>query len=214
MKNNIISIINYSSYFMLATSVIVFFGGMIIYGGKFASVFNGFLAGYSVLAFAIGMVILISRWTSIMLGLGLLIFFILLGGCIWLSMKYSGQDNIPSRLAGFGLPLSVFFLVGWMIWFSTGADHFRNKKLLESGISSPAVILNFNRTGVAMKVNADYPRYKVKFLLEVHPKNGASFQAKSDAMLAEHEITALKNGMRITVKYNPKDRKMVAIESL
>ena len=213
MKNKLLSIIKFISYFLFVSSFIVFFAGMIIYGDKFVNAFHGWLAGYSIASFAVGMVMLISIWTNWKLGIGLLIFFILLGFCISVSIKYSDQDTIATRLAGFGLPLSVFFLVGWMIWFSVGSNQAANKKLLKKGALAPGKIISFKRTGVTMKVNTDYPHYGVELVIEVHPKNEAHFQAKAEAMLAEHEIANIKEGMHVTVRFNTKNKKKIAVES-
>ena len=176
-----------------------------IYGQDFSRVFNGWLMDYSIGTFILGMVLLISQFTNILMGLGLLIFFIMLG----ISIIYSDKAD----WAGCGLPVSVFFLVGWIVWFSWGADKVRNQKLLKNGISAPAVIVSYVRTGTNTKVNTDYPRYGVKLVIEVHPKNSPYFSSKAEAMLAEHEIANITDGMPVTVRYDPKNKDKVAIES-
>ena len=209
MKNAAIPFISFIAYFLLSTSAIVFFVGLIIYGEKFAGMLKGALMIYSIAGFVIGMTILISTWTSWKLGAGLLIFFILLA----VSIKFSNNNTALGRLAGFGMPLSVFFLIGWIFWFAVGSDQADNKNLLKNGISAPAVILSCERTGVTMKVNTDYPHYGVKLEVEVKPKNEKSFVSVAEDMLAEHEIAEIKKGMHITVRYIPDKKDKVAVES-
>jgi len=205
MKNIFSLVFRTIPYILLGSCVITFFGGMMIYGQDFSRVFNGWLMDYSIGTFILGMVLLISQFTNILMGLGLLIFFIMLG----ISIIYSDKAD----WAGCGLPVSVFFLVGWIVWFSWGADKVRNQKLLKNGISAPAVIVSYVRTGTNTKVNTDYPRYGVKLVIEVHPKNSPYFSSKAEAMLAEHEIANITDGMPVTVRYDPKNKDKVAIES-
>jgi hypothetical protein len=192
-------------YIILGSSAIAFFGGMIIYGDKFFSAFNGWLVGYVIASFVIGMVIMVSQWRTAIFGLGLLIFFIMIGISIVLSNKY--------EFAFFGILLSIIFLVVWIIWFSMGADQVKNNKVLNNGISAPGVIISYKRTGINMRINTDYPNYGVELLIKVLPKNDPDFIAKAETMLAEHEIANLSEGMQVTVRYNPKDKRTVAIEA-
>jgi hypothetical protein len=205
MKNILSRVFRFIPYILLGSFAIIFFGGLLIYGPEFSRVLKGWLMGYSIVAFVIGLVLLISQFTNGLLGLGLLIFFVILGISIVYSNKYDW--------AGCGLPVSVFFLIGWFIWFSMGADRVRNSRLLKNGVSAPGMIVSYKRTGVNVKVNTDYPRYGVELVIEVRPNDGPQFRSKAEAMLAEHEIANITEGMPVTVRYNPKDKDMVSIES-
>ena len=205
MKNILSLIFKFIPYVLLGSFAIIFFGGLLIYGQEFSKVFHGYLMGYSIVAFVIGIVLMVSQFTTGLLGLGLLIFLVMVGISIVFSSKY--------EWAGCGLPLSVFFLIGWIIWTSYGAGQVRNKKLLKNGISAPGVIVSYKRTGINMKVNTDYPRYGVELVIEVHPNDGPRFSSKAESMFAEHEIANITEGMPVTVRYNPKDKDRVSIET-
>jgi hypothetical protein len=192
-------------YILLGSSAIALFGGMIIYRQEYPTAMNGWLMGYSIAAFVIGMAIIVSQWRSGIFGLGLLIFFILLGISIGFSDKYD--------LAGCGIPLSIIFLIGWIIWFTVGLDQVRNNSILKNGISAPGIIINCKRTGNTMRVNTDYPNYGVELLIKVLPQNEPDFISKAETMLAEHEIANITEGMPVTVRYNPKDKGRVSIET-
>ena len=64
-----------------------------------------------------------------------------------------------------------------------------------------------------MKVNTNYPNYGIELIIKVFPQNETEFISKAEAMLAEHEIANISKGMHVTVRYNPKDRKIVSIKS-
>lgn len=208
-SNTIPPVIGYIAYFLLGTFVLVFFGGVIVYGDQFPTVHNGFLLKYSIGSFLIGFIILISRWISISIGAGLFIFFVLIG----LSVVYSNNTTVTGRLAGICFPLSIVFLIGWCYWFIVGSNRAAAKKLLKEGVSAPAAILSIERTGVNVKINTDYPHYGVVLKVKVHPAADESFESEAGEILAEHEIANLSQGMNITVRYNPKNKKRVAVES-
>jgi hypothetical protein len=64
-----------------------------------------------------------------------------------------------------------------------------------------------------MRVNTDYPNYGVELLIKVLPQNEPDFISKAETMLAEHEIANITEGMPVTVRYNPKDKGRVSIET-
>ena len=52
-----------------------------------------------------------------------------------------------------------------------------------------------------------------ELVIEVHPQISPYFNAKAEAMLAEHEIANVTQRMPVTVRYNPKDKDKVSVES-
>ena len=111
-----------------------------------------------------------------------------------------------------GIPvLIVLFIAFWEI-FGMAKDGAMQSKVLASGESAQATILKVWETGAAMgSVNPDP---QLGMLLEVHPTKGAAFQTQADVFVKVWDVPQFSVGTNVSVKYDPKDTRKVAVEGL
>ena len=84
-----------------------------------------------------------------------------------------------------------------------------NERILSSGLSAPAKILQYMPMGV--NVNGNNPA--VNLIVEVQPAGGASFTAQAHGnVIAETSVYKFQPGQMVTVRYNPEDLTEVALE--
>ena len=84
-----------------------------------------------------------------------------------------------------------------------------NERILASGVSAPAKILQYMPMGV--NVNGNNPA--VNLIVEVQPVAIASFTAQAHGnVIAEASVYKFQPGQMVTVKYNPEDLSEVALE--
>jgi hypothetical protein len=84
-----------------------------------------------------------------------------------------------------------------------------NERILGSGVSAPAKILQYMPMGVS--VNGNNPA--VNLIVEVQPIGAASFTAQAHGnVIAEASVYKFQPGQMVTVRYNPEDLTEVALE--
>jgi hypothetical protein len=84
-----------------------------------------------------------------------------------------------------------------------------NERILSSGVSAPAKILQYMPMGV--NVNGNNPA--VNLIVEVQPIGGASFTAQAHGnVIAEASVYKFQPGQMVTVRYNPEDLTEIALE--
>ncbi len=101
-------------------------------------------------------------------------------------------------VAGVGLEFAIFriFL----------GPNVKQRRLLATGEEATAKILEISDTGVTVNMNP-----MVKFLLEVQPKDGKSFQAHVKTIISRLDVPQFQPGTVVPVVFNPKNRAEVAI---
>ena len=84
-----------------------------------------------------------------------------------------------------------------------------NERILASGVSAPAKILQYMPMGV--NVNGNNPA--VNLIVEVQPAGGSSFTAQAHGnVIGEASVYKFQPGQMVTVRYNPEDLSEVALE--
>lgn len=84
-----------------------------------------------------------------------------------------------------------------------------NERILASGVSAPARILQYMPMGV--NVNGNNPA--VNLIVEVQPIGGSAFTADAHGnVIAESSVHKFQPGQMVTVRYNPDDLTEVALE--
>lgn len=84
-----------------------------------------------------------------------------------------------------------------------------NERILASGVSAPAKILQYMPIGV--NVNGNNPA--VNLVVEVQPAGGSFFTAQAHGnVIAEASVYKFQPGQMVTVRYNPDDLNEVALE--
>lgn len=84
-----------------------------------------------------------------------------------------------------------------------------NERILTSGLSAPAKILQYMPMGI--NVNGNNPA--VNLIVEVQPAGVASFTAEAHGnVIAEASVYKFQPGQMVTVRYNPEDLSEVALE--
>lgn len=84
-----------------------------------------------------------------------------------------------------------------------------NERILSSGVSAPAKILQYMPMGV--NVNGNNPA--VNLIVEVQPLAVAPFTAQAHGnVIAEASVYKFQPGQMVTVRYNPEDLSEVALE--
>jgi sRNA-binding protein len=81
-----------------------------------------------------------------------------------------------------------------------------NKRLLREGQEAKAVLLNMEQTGVYVN-----NRPQIKLQLQVHPLSGRNFVSETRAVLTMIDLSQLRIGSTLKVKYNPANTKEVVV---
>jgi len=105
----------------------------------------------------------------------------------------------------FGLvALSILFaviIVGRLLRNSS-----QNRKLLQTGETATAVILELRDTGTTVNDNP-----QVELVLDVLPTNRSSFRATARTLISRLQTSQVQPGMQVLVKYDPSDPSKVAL---
>ncbi len=97
-------------------------------------------------------------------------------------------------------------LILLMRLFRNGAQ---NRRLLQSGESAAAVILELRDTGVSVNDNP-----QVELVLDVLPANRSPFRATARTLISRLQTSQVQPGMQVLVKYDPNDLTNVALAGL
>lgn len=112
------------------------------------------------------------------------------------------------------IPLVVSIaLIVFMAFF--GSSFFRmiffgsSEKILKTGLPARATILEIEPTGTYFN---NQPQ--VRMLLEVNTATGENYQTEHKEIISPVYLPQFQPGAELVIKYDPKDRKKVAIESV
>jgi len=105
----------------------------------------------------------------------------------------------------FGVPFILVF--GWM-YFKFLKPIFSQSKLLKTGESAKATILEVSDTNMTVNENP-----VVKLKLRVQPKAGAPFEAEARTLISRLQVGYYQPGQIVNVKYDPNRPENVAVES-
>ena len=84
-----------------------------------------------------------------------------------------------------------------------------NERILASGVSAPAKILQY----MPMDVNVNGNNPAVNLIVEVQPIGSPSFTAQAHGnVIAETSVYKFQPGQMVTVRYNPDDLTEVTLE--
>jgi len=106
----------------------------------------------------------------------------------------------------------IFFLFILFFGFIFGMPYLRNKKnkhLIETGIQANGKIIEMWDTGVTVN---NQPQ--IGMLIEVTPQIGTPFKSEIKLVISRLSTSYYQVGVNCIVRYDPKDTKTVAIESL
>lgn len=81
-----------------------------------------------------------------------------------------------------------------------------NRRLLKEGTEAPAILLNMEQTGVYVN---NQPQ--VKLQVQVHSLTGRNFVSETRAVLTLVDLSQLRIGNTLKVKYNPANTKEVMV---
>ena len=81
-----------------------------------------------------------------------------------------------------------------------------NRRLAKEGIEADAVLLNMEQTGLYVN---NQPQIKMQ--LQVHPNTGRNFVSEVREVLTLIDLTQLRIGTTLKVKYNPANTKEVMV---
>lgn len=100
----------------------------------------------------------------------------------------------------------VLFIVFTALHFSVFRHFEEREALLKSGISAEAVIIDSKDTGTLMNNDHVYD-----FTLDVSPRDGEVFRGKVRHLVEKKDSGRYKEGEKLNVKYDPKDKKVAII---
>jgi len=203
-------VLKWVQWALLSTSILGFVVAMVFFPspGQAENQWVGPLMGASLLGFLAGMVVFTVRHASWIVAVGLVLFFALLGLAIFLT----GMEGPPAVAGGLLVPVSIFFLTGWCVWFSVGRVQWQRRRLLERGRSVPGVLVELRRLGMSVQRDTDYPRYGMELTFELRPEGAPAFRATATELLSETEIAALAPGRAATLRYDPRRPSRAAVE--
>jgi hypothetical protein len=81
-----------------------------------------------------------------------------------------------------------------------------NRRLSREGVEAQAVLLNMEQTGVYVN-----NRPQVKLQVQVHPLTGRNFVSEVREVLSLIDLSQLRIGTTLKVKYNPANTKEVMV---
>lgn len=81
-----------------------------------------------------------------------------------------------------------------------------NKKLVREGIEAQAVLLNVEQTGIYVN---NQPQ--VRLQVQVHPLTGRNFVSETREVLTLIDLSRLRIGSTLKVKYNPANTKELMV---
>lgn len=122
----------------------------------------------------------------------------------------NGQ-NVP-RVRKKGLPLiSIGIMIFVFIaFFGVRAMFFgASEKILKTGLPARATILEIEPTGVYFNRQP-----QVRMLLEVNTATGENYQTEHKEIISPVYLPQFQPGVELVIKYDAKDKKKVAIESV
>jgi len=80
------------------------------------------------------------------------------------------------------------------------------KRLMREGIEAEAILLNMEQTGLYVN---DQPQIKLQ--VQVHPQTGRNFVSEVREVLTLIDLSQLRIGSTLKVKYNPANTKEVMV---
>lgn len=88
----------------------------------------------------------------------------------------------------------------------------RNKRIRETGIETPALVLEAEDLELANLVEKDHLHQTVMRLkLEITPENQEAYKAETQALIANASLQKYAVGKKVYIKFNPQDRTQVAL---
>ena len=119
--------------------------------------------------------------------------------------------TVISIACGCLLTAAILGGTGFMMYKAFGSTFkgmASNRNVMQTGVSSPAVILSVQDTGVTMN---DNPQARIR--LRVMPMGGDAFEAEVTQIIGRFQVAMLVPNASVMVKYDPNDKTKVAIES-
>ena len=105
-------------------------------------------------------------------------------------------------VASIALPLVITLLIV-VPFYRNGS---RNRRLLQTGKSAAAVIVELRDTGVTVNQQP-----QIELVLDVLPPNRPPFRATTRTLISRLQTSQVQPGMQVLVKYNPLDLSNVAL---
>ena len=105
-------------------------------------------------------------------------------------------------VASLALPIVITLMI--MVPFYRNGS--RNRRLLQTGESAAAVIVELRDTGVTVNQQP-----QVELVLDVLPANRPPFRATTRTLISRLQTPQVQPGMQVLVKYNPLDLSNVAL---
>ena len=203
---------NYAKWLMvlfITTSVLSFILSMIV-GPKADDDNNifGFLMSYSIIGFLIGMFFFVANLVNWISAAGYALFIVLM----ILGILLANSEDYGA-IGGLSFPFSMGIFGLWIYWFNIGSKKFKNKQLLKKGIKAEGILVSYKAIGTEISTNTNFPKYGMELVIDVQINDKTIFQSKANEMLTETEIFQLKEGMTLSIKYNPDNTELIAVES-
>lgn len=98
--------------------------------------------------------------------------------------------------------------IGFFIYRAFGGM-MKNNNVLKTGVSAPGVILSVQDTGGSMN---DNPQARIG--LQVMPMGQEAFEAETTMYVGRFQIAMFVPNAAVMVRYDPADKKKVAIETI
>jgi hypothetical protein len=101
---------------------------------------------------------------------------------------------------------AVFFFVLSRILFPILKNGQMKRRLLREGIEAEAILLNMEQTGLYVN---NQPQIKLQ--VQVQPHTGRNFVSETSEVLTLIDLSQLRIGSTLKVKYNPTNTKEVMV---
>lgn len=108
----------------------------------------------------------------------------------------------------------VFVGVGCLLWFTMFKPMVESNRLLETGEPAEATILVVKENGSSLKMGGAIAKAGVDILLDVRPKDMASYHATVHTYVSMFEMEKYQVGSIVQVKFDPKNPQLVVIAEM
>lgn len=128
-------------------------------------------------------------------------------------LEVVGADGPLNLAVNLAIPVLILGYVGLLLFWATGRTTLLARRVAREGRAAEATVLAAEFTGYNVESGGP-PRYQLALRLRVEPADGSPFEAVGHVMREEFEARASGPGARMAVRYLPRDRDEVIVDSV
>lgn len=119
---------------------------------------------------------------------------------------------LVSVLVPLGISAAVIFVIWKRVVAPLLGQQGEQKRLLSIGVQSAARVLHVEQTGMTLEMGG-MQSHRLRLMLQVMPAGMPPYQAETVAMVSILAFSRVQPGCIVTVRYDPRDPRQVAMEA-